>query len=753
MRRNTVRVAACLTGAIAFLACGVPSIASAKGAGVAGASIEPDGALLLEGVSAIPPVGTVGQVAVWGEGAFAVVLGNEGRTRVPIVGAGTLGRGRVMAWAHGYGSAGAAARLSTGRLLSNSCRWASGRPDSVKVALLDSDLADYLAAQGLQAVRIDGGEKLADQLKGATVLLCGRVDLSEREVRAILAFVESGGGFVCFSCPWGWSQVRHKPVSEIPLNRILTLAGLALSDGYAEPTRDGAFDATALPGAEFNAARALDILAEVEQGKRKGDDPIVKQAGATATRAVEALPPDDRILRPRLKTLLASHAKELTPGPDHPLPESQALERVLLALQLSEFRSLKPAQVRAHPAGALFPGAVPSGAAVVTRRVDVDTSVPAWHSTGLYAPPGRVVILKLPSSVKDAQAIGLRVRIGSHTDELWDHEQWRRVPRISDSWPVDGARVEVASAFGGLIYIEVPERCKAGVLEVEISGGVEAPLFVLGKTTNQQWVDVIRARPGPWSELACDRVILTIPSVVAAKIDDPTAIMEHWVKVLDADADLAGIPRERAYPQRYVADVQISAGYMHSGYPIMTHLDAAGFMTNAKGLVESGWGPYHEMGHNHQDDAWTFEGTGEVTCNIFTLYVLENVCGVADASKQKVLGDDAVRARAKYLADGARFETWQRDPFLALQMYAQVRLAFGWDVYRKVFAEYRELRPSDRPKSDEQRRDQWMIRLSRATGKNLGPFFEAWGVPTSKSARDSIADLAPWMPEEMRRKE
>jgi len=39
--------------------------------------------------------------------------------------------------------------------------------------------------------------------------------------------------------------------------------------------------------------------------------------------------------------------------------------------------------------------------------------------------------------------------------------------------------------------------------------------------------------------------------------------------------------------------------------------------------------------------------------------------------------------------------------------------------------------------------------MSRNTGKNLGPFFELWGVPTSQAARDSIKDLPVWIPEEL----
>lgn len=105
--------------------------------------------------------------------------------------------------------------------------------------------------------------------------------------------------------------------------------------------------------------------------------------------------------------------------------------------------------------------------------------------------------------------------------------------------------------------------------------------------------------------------------------------MRHRQRVMDAAADLATIPRARRRPERIVTDRQISAGYMHSGYPIMTHLDAAAFMTDLADLGDHGWGPYHEIGHNHQSGDWTFDGTVEVTVNLFTLYILETVCGVA----------------------------------------------------------------------------------------------------------------------------
>ena len=149
-------------------------------------------------------------------------------------------------------------------------------------------------------------------------------------------------------------------------------------------------------------------------------------------------------------------------------------------------------------------------------------------------------------------------------------------------------------------------------------------------------------------ELATSKVIVSVPSSVIRDLDDPEPVLKIWDEVLDAAADLACRPRVRERPERYVADVQISAGYMHSGYPIMTHLDAAKAMVSAEMMRKGQWGLFHELGHNHQDGMWTFGGTGEVTCNLFSLYILETVCGAKPSS-----GHDAFKDRQKNIGSRA----------------------------------------------------------------------------------------------------
>ncbi len=190
---------------------------------------------------------------------------------------------------------------------------------------------------------------------------------------------------------------------------------------------------------------------------------------------------------------------------------------------------------------------------------------------------------------------------------------------------------------------------------------------------------------------------------------------------------------------------------MHAGYPLMTHLDVADLMLDKTRLESDAhggvWGLFHELGHNHQVRDWTFDGTGEVTANLFTLYVFDKVNGMPP----RTLRDFSEEGRAKmlkaYLEDGPNFQEWKRNPFLALLMYIQLQEAFDWKSFKSVFAEYSDLPLDERPKDDGERRDQWMVRFSRTVERNLSPFFEAWGIPTSKEAQNSIAELPAWMPE------
>ncbi len=628
-------------------------------------------------------------------------------------------------------------------MLANALRWTSGK-DSPTVGVENDNLGAWLREKGfattlVKAADIDAG------LTGVDVLVWADANLSEDRSRKLREWISAGHGLVCAQTGWGWQQIAGgRPMHENGLNHVLAPAGLSFTDGFAQtngPRGKGFASEPPPPLAHGGRAiRALRAHASGAAALTAQDD--LRLASASAVDAARALPRQDVLLRPLIETMLRESAGKLTPSEKSPLGEKHPLERFLLAFQLAELETLKPEEVRAHPSAASFPGVVPADATRIGKSVEIDTTVLGWHSLGLYAPPGEVLTVTIPES---AAREGLSVRIGCHTDGLWHHRRWQRAPEISRAWRLSAGATRVASAFGGLVYIEVPKRAKDAAIQVQIAGAVESPLYVRGTTTAEDWKR-IRDLPGPWAEFATRKVIITVPSSAIRTLDNPEPLMEFWDKVLDAAADLATIPRERDRPERYVPDVQISAGYMHSGYPIMTHLDAVDDLVGLSRLQKGAWGLYHELGHNHQSGDWTFDGTGEVTVNLFTMYILEKLCGVAPGG-----GHDAFKSRERtmgvYFARGAEFEQWKRDPFLALFMYCQLQEAFGWETFKRVFAEYRDLPQNERPRDEFAKRDQWMVRFSRACGKNLGPFFEAWGIPVTSAARRSIADLPEWMPE------
>jgi len=717
------------------------------------ASWQADQAVLRQGVTEIAAPGLPGPVAVFGPNAFPVIVGRSGALAAPVVAASFIDRGKVVVFGHpGYLDSQALTTADTGKLVLNAVRWLAqpGKPLRVGVRQRP-DLAAYLIAKGITVDRLEGS-RWTDQLKKESVISCPLADLSPTETAALESYLRGGGGLLAAELGWGWLQLNPgKTLTQHGGNRLLGQAGLLWADGSLDRTSPNGFLAGTPPSAVFNASTALDMVLAGSNATPMAITPPNENAQAVETTllAARTLPPGDKILLPRLESVRTQHQSDPALRLTQPLTQREPLARLLLTLEVQRAMHLPVSQVPALPAAATFPGLVPAAAPRVTHTIEIDTVVPGWHSTGLYAAPGEAITVSVPPQ---ATRLGLEVRIGAHTDTLWQLAKWERAPEITRTFPIHAVRTPAANAFGGPVYIVVPENCKAERLRVTVDHAVEAPLFVRGQTDLTAWRQTIRQAPAPWAELQGNNVILTVPSDVVRTLDDPEGLMALWDRVLDTYADFAGIPHHRLRPERYCTDKQISAGYMHSGYPIMTGLDVAADFVNAHLILTNGdgksksWGFFHEMGHNHQQPDWTFEGTGEVTNNVFGLYVLDTVCGVT-AHQHPALEPDVMQARLqKYVDGGADFAQWKNDPFLALTMYIELQKGFGWDAYKKVFAEYHRLPDAQRPKTDAEKRDQWMVRFSRTVGHNLGPFFQAWGVPTSPEARASIAGLPAWMP-------
>ena len=112
---------------------------------------------------------------------------------------------------------------------------------------------------------------------------------------------------------------------------------------------------------------------------------------------------------------------------------------------------------------------------------------------------------------------------------------------------------------------------------------------------------------------------------------------------------------------------------MHAGYPIMIQSCSAAELLNVKLARSSGiWGAIHELGHNQQRWAWEFPpNTTECTCNLWSVYVHEQVLGVDRGQAHPNMALVHRQSRAKgYAMGGRNLGAW--DMWTALETYMQV---------------------------------------------------------------------------------
>ena len=743
-------------------------------------------------IRSIACTGTPGPLAIWGKDARPLASGMVDDQHAAIVASAPIGAngGRIIAFGHtGLLESAALGTLDTRNFLVEHLGTPGKKPGAL---LINSSLGGFLTELGWK-VDSNGKSKkpaLASALSADSdvglVVLVGN-DITDAQAGVLAAFAEAGGILAMAQTAWAWRQNSAQNFAENPLNIIATRAGIAWTGLYASADKTASAGGLRVLTADeplaklLHAETALQVLldfdaAQTDSGAVSAQPPNagepakprkkgkvapgkeIQQAGFTLAAACRAMPIEGNPLHEKLNAARARTNPKLRGGisaatplsVDQPLARAMVAADVALAERFATEVASSSNVPAAHPSAESFPGSVPADAPRIATTRTIPLATPGWHSLGLYAAAGEPITIRRTTAASGGKGQRpISVQIGCHTDSNWHHYEWKRVPDVTIARELAGEWLTLTSAFGGIVYLTVPDALAAAskgqMMTVEITGAVEAPLFVLGKTNVAEWKSRIRDLPGPWAELATSKVTLSVPASAIRQLDDPEQLMMLWDKVLDSAADLATIPRERTRGERYVADVQISAGYMHSGYPIMTHLDAVDDMTGYDRLIAGSWGLFHELGHNHQQSDWTFEGTVEVTCNLFSLYTLDTVCNVPWTVGHPGMKDRAEKI-AKHLGTGAKFERWQNDPFLALQMYAQLVEAFGWSTYKKVFAEYRSLSEGERPKGQQQERDQWMVRFSRAAGKDLGPFFDAWGVPVTAEAKASIARLPGWMP-------
>ncbi|XP_078514936.1 TRPM8 channel-associated factor homolog [Lissotriton helveticus] len=680
---------------------------------------------LLTGVSDlnINNGGTASHLMVHGQLAFPVGLDDSHRS---ILAAAHYGKGRVVVAGHEN-------HINTAPLkpfLLNAISWlAAGRKGKIGMMSGLKGLQELLKANNVAS-------EYSVLTPNLSVYCC--TSYSDSEAQKIQEFVAEGGGLLIGGHAWWWAYKHpyEHAVAEYPGNKILNTFGISILSQTLTAKTYNAMDPEDAPKV-YHFRRALSKLLQESSGKwdtepspasritKMGQDCAeMMKLSAEGSAAVHSI-------HQMLKDLLCRTGIPEVSKRNKIQNKSNKYILIELATSLYENYPDLPE---------LFQQPDLYDASDLTVSIDANNKGPdAWRSTGLYLYPKQKASIELPSSAIGAK---LKVQIGCQSDNLCGKEELFRPPVVIKVFEVKREKMTISNLWGGLIYILVPAGCQLGKLPVTVKKAVRAPFYKHGETTDSAWLDTIRHYPAPWAEFATDNIILTVPTEFAQVVEKPNALMSLWDRMMAAVAELAALPMPFSRPERIVTDVQISAGWMHAGYPIMAHTDSAKGLLSVELITASNWGPLHELGHNQQGWNWNVSpNTTEATCNLWSVYVSEKVLGVQRSKAHGALRPETREQRIKdYIKKGARLEDWH--VWMALEPYLQLQECFGWAPFIQLFSEYQKL--TSIKNENPSKMNLWAEKFSNQVKKNLAPFFKMWGWPIKDSISAKLSSLPEW---------
>ncbi|MGM1510981.1 putative mucin/carbohydrate-binding domain-containing protein [Bacillus cereus group sp. BceL212] len=359
------------------------------------------------------------------------------------------------------------------------------------------------------------------------------------------------------------------------------------------------------------------------------------------------------------------------------------------------------------------------------NRLRVTWKLSANEPTGIYAEPNEEITI----DIKGTQSI--QAFIGTRSYDEKDPEEFDLKP---------GKNV-ISSSRGGILYFYNMNN-EGEVTASVTNGGSHFPLFILGKHTKKDWDEMLKKYKDPYAvELKGERSLITTTYDSVQKYmknTDPTDLMKLHDKIIRLENAVAGLSEDSVgvakSPTHYVQFVEkrkpakgdfMFAKHYHTGYiPI-----AMNRVLDIEVLEKDGWGPWHEVGHLHQQEPWKWSKVREVTVNIYSLAV------------QKALGnqlemDEHYKNSFEYL-EKPKAERFI-DDINPLTMFWQLNVVYGEHFYPRLHQAYRLLPQSEMPHSDEEKKQLFIYMTSKVAGQNLIPFFEEWGLTPNDDIREKI---------------
>ncbi len=409
---------------------------------------------------------------------------------------------------------------------------------------------------------------------------------------------------------------------------------------------------------------------------------------------------------------------------------------------------------------AVFPGPVaPPSDPNVSYTVSIDGSFletfgrdtqhwtfPARKATGTYLVPGSIATITVPEALVGK---GYQVRVEGHSWDMANRAPVDRLERSSLLYNIDSTQVQVASPLGGSIYIEVPYRADAGVVDVQIQNVVRSPFFSMQDfktTTLEEWQNTERHHPGPWADFQTEKFMANVPTSWIYSLEDPVSTMQEWERAMDVINDLMGFPRDRGKETLFLqVDVRTRSSVFAPGYPTVndTYNPDSTYNGNVNSYILRGpeFAPYyafHEQGHSYFFPK--FPGESESAVNLLHVPVQQMLYGKSwdyalagsmgeQGNPHRTLDNTAVEWMTSFNFSPREVPMHEAEKSYQLKGHAkfvEIARLFGWDKLGDYWYSFNE--DLENGVASPTSIDGMLLRLSQKVGVDVTPLFHFWGV-------------------------
>ncbi len=375
---------------------------------------------------------------------------------------------------------------------------------------------------------------------------------------------------------------------------------------------------------------------------------------------------------------------------------------------------------------------VPSAAYESDRLLNTPT--PDFRVTGLYAPPGATLTIKVEGT--RAASSNLKLLVGTYS-------RYNNAGRDPVYFTLNsGTNTFVVGNFGGLVYIQYtvyakPNPASLHPLTITFQQGfLRTPNYELGKTTKADWKNQLSKyayTPDVVMQSSRTFMVFSRTNALAWQDNDQDMVLNTADQVLDVEDAVSGLDGSSETHRRNTNQflmTQAEDGWMYAtNFRTAFSADAAKYAFTpliAGRLPDSGnaWGVWHELGHLHQQP-WTWSGLGEVTVNIYSLAAKRAL----QATPAGLANNESKNDTLAYLGSssaGKNFNTASISVWVKLYMFYQLWQAFGDPFYQQLHRQTREEKPS--LSTDAEKMRYFMLKACTISGKDLTAFFKKWGL-------------------------